>query len=142
MQNARSNDLTVWNILTYCNSLICQLTNCEVCGTRFGSKTCVICSKVVCSSCINRQGTRCIRCSSSKVGSASFIKKNLPYILMIVAVWFFVSGLYPFPYFMAVGIPVDMAIVQPILIATTVMMIPFIFMLFAWKKRSERMRSE
>ena len=74
--------------------------------------------------------------------SASFIKKNLPYILMIVAVWFFVSGLYPFPYFMAVGIPVDMAIVQPILIATTVMMIPFIFMLFAWKKRSERMRSE
>jgi uncharacterized membrane protein len=76
------------------------------------------------------------------VESASFIKKNLPYILMIVAVWFFVSGLYPFPYFMAVGIPVDMAIVQPILIATTVMMIPFIFMLFAWKKRSERMRSE
>ena len=76
------------------------------------------------------------------MGNASFIKKNLPYILMIVAVWFFVSGLYPFPYFMAVGIPVDMAIVQPILIATTVMMIPFIFMLFAWKKRSERMRSE
>lgn len=76
------------------------------------------------------------------MGSASFIKKNLPYILMIVAVWFFVSGLYPFPYFMAVGIPVDMAIVQPILITTTVMMIPFIFMLFAWKKRSERMRSE
>jgi hypothetical protein len=118
------------------------LTNCEVCGTRFGSKTCVICSKVVCSSCINRQGTRCIRCSSRGVESGSFIKKNLPYILMIVAVWFFVSGLYPFPYFMAVGIPIDMAIVQPILIATTVMMIPFIFMLFAWKKRSERMRSE
>jgi uncharacterized membrane protein len=56
--------------------------------------------------------------------------------------WFFVSGLYPFPYFMAIGIPVDMAIVQPVLIATTVMIIPFIFMLFAWKKRSERMRSE
>jgi hypothetical protein len=56
--------------------------------------------------------------------------------------WFFVSGLYPFPYFMAIGIPVDMAIVQPVLIATTVMTIPFVFMLFAWKKRSERMRSE
>jgi uncharacterized membrane protein len=76
------------------------------------------------------------------VETASFIKKNIPYILMIVAVWFFVSGLYPFPYFMAIGIPVDMAIVQPVLIATTVMTIPFIFMLFAWKKRSDRMRSE
>jgi hypothetical protein len=43
---------------------------------------------------------------------------------------------------MAIGIPVDMAIVQPVLIATTVMTIPFIFMLFAWKKRSERLRSE
>ena len=34
---------------------------------------------------------------------------------------------------MAIGIPVDMAIVQPVLIATTVMTIPFIFMLFAWE---------
>jgi len=56
--------------------------------------------------------------------------------------WFFVSGLYPFPYFMLIGTPVDMGIIQPVLIATTVMTIPFIFMLFAWKKKSERMRSE
>ena len=76
------------------------------------------------------------------VEKSSFLKRNLPYIALIVALWFFVSGLYPFPYFMAIGIPVDLAIVQPVLIATTVMTIPFIFMLFAWKKRSERMRSE
>jgi hypothetical protein len=85
---------------------------------------------------------RCTRCNSNKVEKISFFKKNLPYIALIVALWFFVSGLYPFPYFMAIGIPVDMAIVQPVLIATTVMTIPFIFMLFAWKKRSERIRTD
>jgi len=85
---------------------------------------------------------RCTRCNSNKVEKISFFKKNLPYIALIIALWFFVSGLYPFPYFMAIGIPVDMAIVQPVLIATTVMTIPFIFMLFAWKKRSERIRTD
>jgi uncharacterized membrane protein len=85
---------------------------------------------------------RCTRCNSNKLEKVSFFKKNLPYIALIVALWFFVSGLYPFPYFMAIGIPVDMAIVQPVLIATTVMTIPFIFMLFAWKKRSERIRTD
>ena len=66
----------------------------------------------------------------------------MPYIALIVAMWFFVSGLYPFPYFILIGTPVDMGIMQPVLIATTVMTIPFICMLFAWKKRSERMRSD
>jgi len=49
-----------------------------------------------------------------------------------------VAGLYPFPYFIAAGIPIDMSQLQPIFIATTVMTIPFIFMLFAWKKRQDR----
>ncbi|HVP82039.1 MAG TPA: hypothetical protein VMS35_03265, partial [Nitrososphaeraceae archaeon] len=59
-----------------------------------------------------------------------------PYILMVVAMWFFVSGLYPFPYFYAVGIPVDNVIMQPVLIATAILLIPFVFMIFAWRKRS------
>jgi hypothetical protein len=54
---------------------------------------------------------------------------------MLVAVWFFVSGLYPFPYFYAVGIPVDSVIMQPVLIATAILLIPFIFMMFAWRKQ-------
>ena len=53
---------------------------------------------------------------------------------MVVAMWFFVSGLYPFPYFYAVGIPVDIVIMQPVLIATAILLIPFIFMIFAWRK--------
>ena len=118
-----------------------HLATCDICGSRFGSKSCVICSKTICTSCVNRQGTICKRCSSKQIKKDSFIKKNLPYIALIVAMWFFVSGLYPFPYFILIGSPVDMGIMQPVLIATTVMTIPFIFMLFAWKKRSERMRS-
>ncbi|MDW0135572.1 MAG: hypothetical protein QOK88_08755, partial [Nitrososphaeraceae archaeon] len=59
---------------------------------------------------MNRQGTICKRCSSRKIEKVSFFKKNLPYIALIVAMWFFVSGLYPFPYFMLIGTPVDMGI--------------------------------
>ena len=54
---------------------------------------------------------------------------------MFVALWFFVSGLYPFPYYYAIGIPVDFGIVQPVFIATAIMMIPFILMMIAWKKK-------
>jgi hypothetical protein len=56
-------------------------------------------------------------------------------VFLFIAIWFFVSGLYPFPYFIAVGKPIDFAIMQPVLIATGAMMIPFIFMMFAWKKK-------
>jgi hypothetical protein len=58
---------------------------------------------------------------------------------MFISLWFFVSGLYPFPYLFAAGLPVDMTQLQPIFIATTIMTIPFVFMLFAWKKRQERL---
>jgi hypothetical protein len=51
--------------------------------------------------------------------------------------WFFVSGIYPFPYFYAVGVPVDAGIMQPILIATAIMMIPFVFIMYAWRKRPD-----
>jgi hypothetical protein len=54
---------------------------------------------------------------------------------MIIAVWFFVSGLYPFPYFYAVGIPVDSAVMQPVLIATAILLIPFVYMACAWRKQ-------
>ena len=34
--------------------------------------------------------------------------------------------------------PVDMDIMEPVIIATSVMTIPFIFMLIAWKKNLDR----
>ncbi|MGE5781967.1 MAG: hypothetical protein ACM31J_03825 [Nitrososphaerales archaeon] len=78
---------------------------------------------------------KCKRCAISKKRPSGFLRRNIPFILMMVAVWFFVSGLYPFPYFYAVGMPVDDAIMQPVLIATAIFMIPFIFIMIAWRKR-------
>lgn len=57
---------------------------------------------------------------------------------MFISIWFFVSGLYPFPYLIAIGSQIDFEIMRPILIATSIMIIPFIFMLYAWKKKSDR----
>ena len=57
---------------------------------------------------------------------------------MFISIWFFVSGLYPFPYLIAIGTPVNLAIMQPIFIATAIMLIPFIFLMYAWKKKADR----
>ncbi|HZE79201.1 MAG TPA: hypothetical protein VE089_11705 [Nitrososphaeraceae archaeon] len=66
---------------------------------------------------------------------SGFLRRNIPFIMLFIALWFFVSGLYPFPYLMAIGKPVDFIIMQPVLIATGIMMVPFVFMMFAWRKR-------
>lgn len=87
---------------------------------------------------MNKEGIRCVRCSSIQKVRQSFLKQNLHFIALFISLWFFVAGLYPFPYFIAAGIPVDMSQLQPVFIATTVMTIPFIFMFFAWKKRQDR----
>jgi hypothetical protein len=64
-----------------------------------------------------------------------FLKRNLPFILLFVVFWFFTAGVYPFPYFLAIGKSLDPAVMEPILIATGLMAIPFTFLLIAWKKR-------
>ena len=87
---------------------------------------------------MNKEGIRCVRCSSIQKVHRSFLRQNLHFIALFISLWFFVAGLYPFPYFIAAGIPVDMSQLQPVFIATTVMTIPFIFMLFALKKRRDR----
>ncbi|HEX7178247.1 MAG TPA: hypothetical protein VF220_00875 [Nitrososphaeraceae archaeon] len=112
------------------------MTDCQICGTRFGNRSCTECAKSICSSCVSREGTKCIRCQSNRIVSKNFLKNNFPYIIFFIALWVFVSGFYPFPYLIASGMPVDMDIMEPVIIATSVMTIPFIFMLIAWKKKS------
>ena len=111
------------------------MTKCYVCGSRFADLDCNFCNNNVCSSCYSTSKEKCTRCI--KIKKTGFIRRNLHYILMFVALWFFVSGLYPFPYYYAVGIPVDFGIVQPVFIATAIMIIPFILMMIAWKKKSK-----
>lgn len=111
------------------------LTKCQICDSYFGDLKCAYCQKAICSSCVSDNKTKCIKCNAVKRLPSIFLKSNIRYILLFVAIWFFVSGLYPFPYLLAIGVPIDFRIMQPVLIATGLMMIPFVFMMFAWKKR-------
>jgi hypothetical protein len=48
--------------------------------------------------------------------------------MLFVAFWFFTAGVYPFPYFFAIGKSLDPAIMEPILIA-----IPFSFLILSYR---------
>lgn len=113
------------------------MERCHICGSQFGNISCVYCDRNTCSSCLIESERKCKKCAISKKQPKSFLRRNTPFILGLIAMWFFVSGIYPFPYFYAAGIPVDAGIMQPILIATAIMMIPFVFIMFAWRKRTD-----
>ena len=81
-----------------------------------------------------------MKCNKVKAAPPSFLKRNVKFILLFIAFWFFVSGLYPFPYMMALAKPVDFRIIQPVLIATGIMLIPFVFLMFAWNRRDQGIR--
>ena len=81
-----------------------------------------------------------MKCNKVKAVPPSFLKRNVKFILLFIAFWFFVSGLYPFPYMMALGQPVDFRVIQPVLIATGIMLIPFVFLMFAWNRRDQGIR--
>ena len=81
-----------------------------------------------------------MKCDKSKTVPHGFLKRNAKFILLFVAFWFFVSGLYPFPFMMALGMSVDFRVIQPVLIATGIMLVPFIFLMFAWNKRAQGIR--
>ena len=64
------------------------------------------------------------------------MKRNYYLIGIIVAFWLFT--VFPLPFMQLAGIKVDPSAFQPVLIATAVMTIPFIFMFMAWQKRAPR----
>ncbi len=64
------------------------------------------------------------------------MKRNYYLIGILVAFWLFT--VFPLPFLHLAGIEVDPSAFQPVLIATAVMTIPFIFMFMAWQKRAPR----
>lgn len=116
------------------------MQSCTICGSRFGDRICPYCERSVCSSCIVYGKNTCVKCDKSKTVPHGFLKRNAKFILLFVAFWFFVSGLYPFPFMMALGMSVDFRVIQPVLIATGIMLVPFIFLMFAWNKRAQGIR--
>lgn len=89
--------------------------SCQICGSWFGDLVCAYCIKSVCSSCLVHDESRCIKCDRMRKPASKFLSRNLLFIMLFVAFWFFTAGVYPFPYFFAIGKSLDPAIMEPIL---------------------------
>lgn len=72
-----------------------------------------------------------MKCGRMRKPPYKNLRRNFP--LLFVVFWFFTAGVYPFPHFVVIGKSLDPAIMDPIMIATRVMAIPFIFLFIAWK---------
>jgi hypothetical protein len=83
--------------------------------------------------------TKCISCDRKKIyrlGFTTLLRRNYYLIAILVAFWLFT--VFPLPFMQLAGIDVNPTAFQPVLIATAVMSIPFIFMFLAWQKRAPR----
>ncbi len=115
-----------------------------ICGSRFAEKKCYYCESRVCTSCIvpayvSGSTTKCISCDRKKVNRLSFaalLKRNYYLIAIIVAFWLFT--VFPIPFMQLAGLDIDPTTFQPVLIATAVMTIPFVFMFLAWQRKAPR----
>jgi hypothetical protein len=72
--------------------------------------------------------TKCISCDRKKIDRLGFTT--------LLAFWLYT--VFPLPFMKLAGIDVDPSAFQPVLIATAVMTIPFIFMFLAWQKKAPR----
>ncbi|HEY9406318.1 MAG TPA: hypothetical protein VIP53_02590 [Nitrososphaera sp.] len=121
-----------------------QQQRCVICGSRFAERKCYFCQNRICTSCtvptdITGYTTKCISCDRKKIvklGFTTLLKRNYYLIGIIVAFWLFT--VFPLPFMQLAGINVNPSAFQPVLIATAVMTIPFIFMFMAWQKRAPR----
>ncbi|MGH9992336.1 MAG: hypothetical protein ACREAZ_06805 [Nitrososphaera sp.] len=119
---------------------------CSICGSRFAERKCYYCENKVCTSCITRADapgsnstTKCVNCERRRIDKLSLLtvlKRNLFIIGILVGFWLFT--IFPIPFLQVAGIEVDPTAFQPVLIATALMAIPFVFMFIAWQKRAPR----
>jgi len=115
------------------------MPGCAICGGRFAEHNCAYCGRSACSSCMNVEISKCIKCEDRKtVPWRRFIRQNRILIIFLSTIWVFTVYPWPFLYMFGLGFDLDMSVLQPILIATIVIAIPFIFMLRAWQMRPPR----
>ncbi|MDQ3884355.1 MAG: hypothetical protein M3239_02795 [Thermoproteota archaeon] len=121
-----------------------QQQRCAICGSRFAERKCYFCESKVCTSCIvpadmSGYTTKCVSCDRKKINRLGFLtllKRN--YYLMAIIVSFWLFTVFPLPFLQLAGIDINPSAFQPVLIATAVMTIPFVFMFLAWQKRAPR----
>jgi hypothetical protein len=83
--------------------------------------------------------TKCLTCDRNKVNRLSFfqmVKRNYYLFAIIVGFWLFT--VFPLPFLQMAGLDVNPTAFQPVLIATAVMTIPFVFMFIAWQRKAPR----
>ena len=136
--------------MTHITCRLCTMSEqkqpCSICGSRFAEKKCYFCESKVCTSCIvpidvsgSYSTTKCVSCDRKKVkrvSALSMLKRNYYIFGILVAFWLFT--VFPIPFMHLAGLHVDPSAFQPVLIATAVMTIPFVFMFIAWQKRAPR----
>jgi hypothetical protein len=119
---------------------------CTICNSRFADRKCYYCESKVCTSCIvpvdvsgSYSTTKCVNCDRNKVNRLSFfalVRRN--YYLFGIIIGFWIFTVFPLPFLQMAGLHVDPSAFQPVLIATAVMTIPFVFMFMAWQKKAPR----
>lgn len=117
---------------------------CTICGSRFAERKCYYCESRVCTSCIvpadvSGSTTKCLICERKNVNRLSFsamLKRNYYLFAIIIAFWLFT--VFPIPFMQMAGLDIDPSAFQPVLIATAVMTIPFVFMFLAWQRKAPR----
>ncbi len=125
-------------------------SDCFICGSKFPTKECYFCQRKICTSCVvpadvtgSYSTTKCIACDRRKINKISVLsvlKRNKLVLGLLGAFWIYT--VFPLPFLQLFGIKIDPISFQPIFITTAVMTIPFVFMLFAWQKRSPATSSE
>lgn len=118
---------------------------CTICGSRFGAKKCYFCESRICTSCAvgpelsGSSTTKCLNCERKKINKVSLpllLKRNAYIIGIIGGFWIFT--IFPIPFLHLAGIDVHPSAFQPVLIASALMAIPFVFMFVAWQRRAPR----
>jgi hypothetical protein len=83
--------------------------------------------------------TKCLTCHRNKISKLGFVpllRRNGYIIGILVGFWIFT--IFPIPFLQLAGLEVDPTAFQPVLIATALMVIPFVFMFVAWQRRAPR----
>lgn len=122
------------------------MPDCAICGSRFASRRCYFCQKYVCTSCIapadvtgSTTTIKCLTCERNRVkriSIAAVLRRNKMVFGILGGYWLF--AIFPLPFLNLSGYSEEVmaTILQPVLIATALMTIPFVFMMIAWQKKS------
>ncbi len=82
---------------------------------------------------------KCVTCDRKgikKISIAAVLKRNKFLLGLIFGYWMFT--IFPLPFLQLGGYQASAIVIQPVLFATGILTIPFIFMIIAWQKRAPK----